>query len=78
MSTKRKAKAVPKAGRDVHLDIRLSTAEKAAFLQAADLMGLTLSDWIRQHLRANARAELENVGISVAFTAIPRQKQKVE
>jgi len=51
----------------LRLDMRLNTAEKQAFRDAAELAGLDLSAWIRERLRANARQELESVGRPVAF-----------
>jgi len=50
-----------------HLDIRLSEQEKEAFWGAAKLSGETLSNWIRQRLRAASKGELEAAGKPVAF-----------
>jgi len=44
--------------RDANLLIRLQPAEKKAFQDAADLSGIALSAWIRQHLRNAAIREL--------------------
>ena len=52
-----------------YLDIRLETAEKQAFRDAADLAGLDLSAWVRERLRGAARKELEEAGRPVAFLA---------
>ena len=39
-------------------EIRLTLAEKIAFEEAARLSGLTLSEWMRQRLKAVAGREL--------------------
>lgn len=59
----------PERTKGDYLDIRLETAEKQAFKDAADLAGLDLSAWVRERLRAAARKELENAGQPVAFLA---------
>ena len=52
-----------------YLDIRLESAEKRAFKDAADLAGLPLSTWVRERLRSVARKELEDSDLPVAFVA---------
>jgi hypothetical protein len=54
-----------------YLDIRLETAEKQAFKDAADLAGIDLSAWVRERLRAAARKELDLADRPVAFLARP-------
>jgi hypothetical protein len=49
------------------LDIRLETAEKQAFKDAAELAGLDLSAWVRERLRAAAREELVDASLPVKF-----------
>jgi len=49
------------------VQIRLNTAEKAGFIQAADLDGKKLSEWIRDRLRRLAREELQQQGLAVPF-----------
>jgi uncharacterized protein (DUF1778 family) len=49
------------------LKLRLSTAEKEAFQDAADLSGIALSAWIRERLRRTATRELEDAGREIAF-----------
>src|SRR5579871_6427696 len=49
------------------VQLRLSESEKRAFLTAADLSGLSLSSWMRERLRRNAKAELVEAGKPVAF-----------
>jgi predicted HicB family RNase H-like nuclease len=44
--------------RDANLLVRLQPAEKKAFQDAANLSGIPLSAWIRQHLRNAAIREL--------------------
>jgi hypothetical protein len=54
--------------RDANLLIRLQPTEKKAFQDAADLSGIPLSAWIRQHLRNAAIKELrEKAGAMPAF-----------
>lgn len=58
--------AAPKARRDRSmrpaLDVRVSKAEKQAYKSAAELAGLPLAVWVRQHLRRALRSELETAG----------------
>jgi hypothetical protein len=46
---------------------QLTDLEKRAFVDAADLAGLSLSSWVRERLRRAARAELNEAGKPVAF-----------
>ncbi len=52
---------------DEYLDIRVESAEKQAFKDAADMAGIPLSTWIRERLRQVAIRELEGVGHRIAF-----------
>jgi uncharacterized protein (DUF1778 family) len=54
-----------------HLQIRLNTAEKQAFADAATLAGQSVSVWVRDQLRRAARQQLEGAGQVVPF--LPRQ-----
>ena len=49
------------------VQIRMNSAEKQAFQDAADLDGKKLSEWIRDRLRRLSREELEDAGRTVAF-----------
>ena len=49
------------------VQIRLNLAEKAGFVQAANLDGKKLSEWMRDRLRRMAREELEAHGQTVPF-----------
>ena len=49
------------------VQIRLNSAEKQAFQDAADLDGKKLSEWIRDRLRRLSREELEKEGRAVPF-----------
>jgi uncharacterized protein (DUF1778 family) len=40
------------------IDIRVTTAEKVDLAQAAESAGMTLSQWMRDRLRAAARREV--------------------
>ena len=55
------------AGKTETLKIRLTLEEKAAFLAASELSGLSLSAWIRERLRRAARLELDEAGEKVPF-----------
>lgn len=55
------------AGKTETLKMRLTPEEKASFLAASELSGLTLSAWIRERLRRSARIELEEAGEKVPF-----------
>ena len=50
-----------------YLDIRLGTAEKEAFRDAAALAGLPVSAWARERLRRAAVKELEEAAMPIAF-----------
>lgn len=75
MDTKRRKPGRPKKApgrtKGDWLDIRLETAEKQAFRDAADVAGLDLSAWVRERLRKAAREELEGVGRVAAFLVAP-------
>lgn len=47
--------------------LRLTTAEKAAFQEAAEMAGISLSAWMRERLRLVAIRELENASRSIPF-----------
>ena len=52
-----------------YMELRLDTAEKQAFWDAANLAGMALSVWVRERLRKAARKELEDAEKPVAFLA---------
>jgi uncharacterized protein (DUF1778 family) len=60
----KKAKGTTK---EEYLELRLDTAEKQAFWDAATLSGMALSVWVRERLRKAARKELEDADKPVAF-----------
>ena len=71
MKTKRGApKKTAATSKNELVQIRLNSAEKAAFEQAAILDGKKLSEWIRDRLRRNSREELEERGQAVPFLQI--------
>jgi len=45
----------PSAGRTALLEVRVSAAEKAAFVMAAKKRGMGLSEWVRMVLVENAK-----------------------
>lgn len=53
--------------KDVPLNIRVASTEKAAFDMAAEIAGVPLSAWIRERLRRIARKELEEAGRLIPF-----------
>jgi len=52
-----------------YLEVRLQSAEKQAFKDAAELAGLPLSAWVRERLRLAAKRELQESGKPIAFLA---------
>jgi len=50
-----------------YLEVRLDAEEKQAFKEAADLLGLPLSTWVRMNLRQIAKKLLEDAGRKVPF-----------
>jgi hypothetical protein len=50
-----------------YLDVRLETAEKRSFKDAAELAGIPLATWVRERLRRAARNELEEANLKVHF-----------
>lgn len=49
------------------MEIRLSTSEKRAFRDSADLAGLPLATWVRERLRQIAVRELQKADQPIAF-----------
>ena len=54
-------------GKSEFIKLRLERNEKQAFLDSADLAGVSLSAWMRERLRKAARMELEEAGRQIAF-----------
>ncbi len=52
------------------IQVRVSPSEKQAFNDAANSIGVSLSAWIRAHLRRAAIRDLEEVGQQAAFLKI--------
>jgi hypothetical protein len=50
-----------------YLEIRVESAEKEAFKDAADLAGIPVSIWVRERLRRAAIRELEEASRPIAF-----------
>lgn len=70
MATKRRPGRPKKSSHELqteYLDVRLTSAEKQAFREAAGIAGLPVSTWVRDRLRQSAARELENVGQLAAF-----------
>ncbi len=55
--------------KDELIQIRVNSAEKRAFLDASELDGKKLSEWIRDRLRRLSREELQDAGQEVPFLA---------
>lgn len=50
-----------------YLDVRLDESERAGFVSAANLSGLSLSAWVRERLRRAAIRELEEARRPIPF-----------
>jgi len=50
-----------------YIEMRVEKSEKDTFRAAAEAAGMPLSGWIRQRLRRDARKELQDLGLPVAF-----------
>ena len=50
-----------------YMELRLDSAEKEAFVRAAEVAGMSLSAWVRDRLRRASRKELEDMKLPVAF-----------
>lgn len=57
--------------KDQTIQIRLTAAEKAGFVQAAAFAGIPLSSWVRERLRLTAIRELESAGRKIPFITYP-------
>jgi hypothetical protein len=53
--------------KELRIIVRVSAEEKAAFEQAAQIAGISLSAWARQKLRSAAIKELQDVGEKIPF-----------
>ena len=65
---------MPKRGRpkkenplDEYIELRVTTAEKLAFRDAAEYTGIPLATWMRERLRQIAARELKKAHRTVAF-----------
>jgi uncharacterized protein (DUF1778 family) len=71
MAPKRKNRGAPKKSPDKAkgslIQLRVNAEEKQAFMDAAELDGKKLSEWIRDRLRRLSRQELEERGRKVPF-----------
>jgi uncharacterized protein (DUF1778 family) len=56
--------------KDENMLLRVSQEEKEAFNRAAEIAGLTLSAWCRQHLRKASVKELGAVNEKPNFTKL--------
>ena len=57
--------------KQIAIQVRISTEEKAAFDRAAKVAGISLSSWIRERLRAASLRELDVIGELAPFLAAP-------
>jgi hypothetical protein len=67
MATRKSKAKTASDAKDEYLELRLYSAEKLAFKDAADLHGMALSVWVRDRLRTAARKELNEAQKPVAF-----------
>jgi uncharacterized protein (DUF1778 family) len=65
---------MPKRGRpkkdnplDEYIELRVTTAEKQAFRDAAEYTGIPLATWMRERLRRIAARELTSAERPIAF-----------
>lgn len=65
---------MPKRGRpkkenplDEYIELRVTTAEKQAFRDAAEYTGIPMATWMRERLRRIAARELQGAERPVAF-----------
>jgi hypothetical protein len=65
---------MPKRGRpkkdnplDEYIELRVTTAEKQAFRDAAEYTGIPMATWMRERLRRIAAKELNSADRPVAF-----------
>ena len=49
------------------LQVRLSDGDKRSIELAAEISGISVSAWVRERLRKNARIELQASGVKVPF-----------
>jgi hypothetical protein len=52
---------------DEYIELRLSSSEKQAFKDAAELSGMALATWVRDRLRKATIRELEKADRPIAF-----------
>lgn len=57
------------AQKTVTIQIRLTEAEKSGMVEAAEIVGVSLSSWVRQKLRSAAIRDLEGTGRRAPFIA---------
>ena len=55
---------------DKILQVRVEAEERSAFQRAADLSGITVSEWVRMQLRQAAERRLANVGETAPWVDI--------
>jgi uncharacterized protein (DUF1778 family) len=67
MKKTKQSRKDPDAVKTEYIEMRVEKSEKDTFRAAADAAGLPLSGWIRQRLRRDAKKELEDLGLPVAF-----------
>jgi uncharacterized protein (DUF1778 family) len=67
MKKRGRPKLPPDSIKQEYMELRLDTAEKRAFRDAANLAGMALSVWVRERLRKAARKELGDADRPVAF-----------
>jgi hypothetical protein len=71
MKTPGRPRKAPKDKRQQLLQIRLDSAEKQTFREAAFVAGVPVSTWVRERLRRSAVRELEEAGRPIPFLMTP-------
>jgi uncharacterized protein (DUF1778 family) len=61
-----------RARRETSVQVRLTWDEAESFKRAADMRGMSVSSWLRDIARKQARADLSEIGEKPMFNGEPR------
>jgi hypothetical protein len=62
-----------RARRETSVQVRLTWEEAESFRRAADIRGMSVSNWLRDMARKQARADLSEIGEKPMFNGEPRR-----
>jgi uncharacterized protein (DUF1778 family) len=62
-----------RARRETSVQVRLTWEEAESFRRAADIRGMSVSNWLRDIARKQARADLSEIGEKPMFNGEPRR-----